>query len=126
MLKLYENIRLLRISHGWNQSELAEKVGYSDKSMISKIEKGAVDLSRSQIMKFAKVFGVTASVLLGDTDNPSPAAGPDLSDDEAELLKQYRLLGDEGQAMLLSRAEELIKLGYTRIEEAKKDAKASD
>lgn len=74
MLKLYENIRLLRISHGWNQSELAEKVGYSDKSMISKIEKGAVDLSRSQIMKFAKVFGVTASVLLGDTDNPSPAA----------------------------------------------------
>lgn len=77
----------------------------------------------------SKVLKCTPQYLMGwDTiaSFPSPAAGPDLSDDEAELLKQYRLLGDEGQAMLLSRAEELIKLGYTRIEEAKKDVKASD
>lgn len=122
MLQLYENIKLLRISHGWNQSELAEKVGYSDKSMISKIEKGAVDLSRSQIVKFATVFGVTASVLMGDT--LSPAAGPDLDPDEAKLLSDFRVLGDEGQAMLLSRAQELIKLGYTREEEAKKGVRS--
>jgi transcriptional regulator with XRE-family HTH domain len=122
MLQLYENIKLLRISHGWNQSELAEKVGYSDKSMISKIEKGAVDLSRSQIVKFATVFGVTASVLMGDT--LSPAAGTDLDPDEAKLLSDFRVLGDEGQAMLLSRAQELIKLGYTREEEAKKGVRS--
>ena len=46
MLKLYENIKENRVAKGWSQSELARRVGYSDKSMISKIEKGVVDLSR--------------------------------------------------------------------------------
>ncbi len=123
MLQLYENIKLLRISHGWNQSELAEKVGYSDKSMISKIEKGAVDLSRSQIVKFATVFGVTASVLMGDT--LSPAAGPDLDPDDQALLNKYHMLSDEGKGMLQNRVDELIALGKTVEEEAKKDRKAS-
>ena len=121
MLQLYENIKLLRISHGWNQSELAEKVGYSDKSMISKIEKGAVDLSRSQIVKFATVFGVTASVLMGDT--LSPAAGPDLDPDDQALLNKYHMLSDEGKGMLQNRADELIALGKTVEEEAKKDVR---
>ena len=123
MLQLYENIKLLRISHGWNQSELAEKVGYSDKSMISKIEKGAVALSRSQIVKFATVFGVTASVLMGDT--LSPAAGPDLDPDDQALLNKYHMLSDEGKGMLQNRVDELIALGKTVEEEAKKDRKAS-
>ena len=123
MLQLYENIKLLRISHGWNQSELEEKVGYSDKSMISKIEKGAVDLSRSQIVKFATVFGVTASVLMGDT--LSPAAGPDLDPDDQALLNKYHMLSDEGKGMLQNRVDELIALGKTVEEEAKKDRKAS-
>ena len=123
MLQLYENIKLLRISHGWNQSELAEKVGYSDKSMISKIEKGAVDLSRSQIVKFATVFGVTASVLMGDT--LSPAAGPDLDPDDQALLNKYHMLSDEGKGMRQNRVDELIALGKTVEEEAKKDRKAS-
>ena len=69
MLKLYENIKQRRIELGWTQSELAAKTGYSDKSMISRIEAGKVDLPQSKIMEFAKVLGVSASDLMGwDTD----------------------------------------------------------
>lgn len=65
MISLYKNIKKYRLENGWTQTELATKVGYSDKSMISKIEKGEIDLSQSQIWKFADVFGIPASELFG-------------------------------------------------------------
>lgn len=69
MLKLYENIKENRIAKGWSQSELARRVGYSDKSMISKIEKGVVDLSQSQIKKFADAFDVSMADLFGSVED---------------------------------------------------------
>lgn len=69
MISLYKNIKKYRLENGWTQTQLAEKVGYSDKSMISKIEKGEVDLSQSQIWKFADAFGITASELFGSIES---------------------------------------------------------
>lgn len=68
MLELYTNIKMKRLNNNWSQSELAKRVGYSDKSMISKIESGKVDLSQSQIQAFADVFGCTPSELMGWVD----------------------------------------------------------
>lgn len=65
MLTLYRNIKFFRTKNDWSQEELARRVGYSDKSMVSKIEKGKVDLPQSQIQKFAEVFGVSQSELMG-------------------------------------------------------------
>ena len=45
--------------------DLAEKLGYADKSMISKIEKGLVDLPQSKILAFAEVLKVTPGELMG-------------------------------------------------------------
>ena len=64
-MKLYSNIKMYRKKMGLNQEELAELVGYADKSMISKIENNEVDISHSQILKFAHVLGVPADVLMG-------------------------------------------------------------
>ena len=55
-MKLYENIRSKRLEYSWTQSDLAKRMGYSDKSMIAKIEAGKVDLSQSKIKAFADVF----------------------------------------------------------------------
>lgn len=66
MYDIYKNIRLLRKQKGWTQEELATRMGYTDRSMIAKIEAGKVDLARSKIFEFAKVFGVSASDLMGD------------------------------------------------------------
>ena len=35
------------------QDELAKAVGYKDRSMVTKIERGEVDLSQTKIAKFA-------------------------------------------------------------------------
>lgn len=65
MLDLYTNIKLKRLENGWTQSELAKKMGYSDKSMIAKIENGKVDLPQSKIKSFADVLGCSVSDLMG-------------------------------------------------------------
>lgn len=64
MLKLYENIKARRKQLKMTQFELASKTGYSDASMISKIERGEVDLSRSKIILFADVLGVDPADLI--------------------------------------------------------------
>lgn len=65
MLELYANIKKLRLERGWSQDELAKKTGYTNRSMISRIESGLIDLPQSQILKFAEVFGVPAGDLFG-------------------------------------------------------------
>ena len=66
MLELYQNIRKYRLAREWSQTELANRVGYADKSMISRIENGKVDLQLNQIKAFADVFGVTPGELMGN------------------------------------------------------------
>lgn len=65
MLKLYENIKARRKALDMTQAELALKTGYADKSTISRIEKGKVDLSQSKIEAFAKALRTTANDLMG-------------------------------------------------------------
>ena len=65
MEQIYKNIRIRRRELGLTQSELAEKLGYADKSMITKIEAGKVDLSRSKILVFATALNTTPSWLMG-------------------------------------------------------------
>ncbi|MBR2554752.1 MAG: helix-turn-helix transcriptional regulator [Aeriscardovia sp.] len=83
MLPLYKNIKMLRVSNGWDQELLAKKVGYADKSMISRIENGKVDLKQSQILVFASVFGVEPGMLFG-------GSAAIVSDFEHDLIIAYR------------------------------------
>lgn len=63
--ELYENIRKLRIEKGISQDELAQLTGYKDRSSITKIESGKVDLAQSKILLFAKALGTTPAELMG-------------------------------------------------------------
>lgn len=101
MRKWYENIKELRKQRGWNQSELARRVGYSDKSMISKIEKGSVDLPRSQIFKFANALNVTASEIMGDIDHDLVI--PQIDTSIGKNIKYFRLLNHMEQNDLANR-----------------------
>ena len=65
MLQLYKNIKNRRTELHLTQSELADKMGYADKSMIAKIEKGLVDLPQSKILSFAEALETTPSYLMG-------------------------------------------------------------
>lgn len=74
-METHENIKRLREERGLSQEVLAEKVGYSDRSSIAKIEAGKVDLSQSKIAAFAAVLNVTPAQLMGLTDASSIPPG---------------------------------------------------
>ena len=79
MHELYKNIRRYRKLKGWTQEELANKMGYKDRSIISKVESGQLDLSRSKVEDFAKVFDTSPAILMGWTE---------IEKDESNLQKQ--------------------------------------
>jgi len=104
MLELYKNIKKRRNELQMTQSELAEKMGYADKSMISRIEKGEIDLQQSKILAFAKILNMHPGDLMGyDSKNLSiKDTNFALSDLEKEIICKFRLL-DHGkrEAILL-------------------------
>lgn len=71
-METHENIKRLREKLGWSQEELAEKVGYTDRSSIAKIEAGKVDLQQSKIAAFAAALSVSPAQLMG-IDNTFPS-----------------------------------------------------
>ena len=62
---LYQNIKRLRKEKGISQAELANMVGYADKTMISHIENGKIDLTRSKIVEIANALNVAPGYLMG-------------------------------------------------------------
>lgn len=63
-MTMYERIRQLRLSAGMSQDDLARAMGYKDRSMITKIEAGKVDISQKKIIAFAKVLNTTPTYLI--------------------------------------------------------------
>lgn len=65
MDELYKNIKKYRIARQMSQDDLAKKAGYKNRSAITLIEKGAVDLPQSKIVAIAKALRVPPGALMG-------------------------------------------------------------
>lgn len=65
MNPLYTNIRNRRIELGMSQEELAQKMGYTSRSTIAKIEAGKNDIPQSKIQAFAIALNTTPGRLMG-------------------------------------------------------------
>jgi transcriptional regulator with XRE-family HTH domain len=89
---LYNIIRNRRIELNMTQTELAQKVGYTDKGMVSRVENGKVDLSQSQIIKFAEALDIDPGTLMGWND---------------VVIEKKEPLGDRGKEALLAYAKQL-------------------
>ena len=88
MLELYKNIKKRRLELGMTQSDLAEKLGYSDKSMIAKIENGKVDLAQSRILAFADALKMSPSDLMGWKDDDTDSEGYYTNPETARLAQE--------------------------------------
>lgn len=124
MINLYKNIKELRIQNHWTQEELAQRMGYTDRSMIAKIEAGKVDLARSKIIEFAKVFNVPPGDLMDEDgwEDYTPPADTQtyivprenitdtmiLTDKEKEIIIELRDLS-ESKRLFIERMLEFIK-----------------
>lgn len=110
-MTIYERIRQLRISAGMSQDELARTMGYKDRSMITKIESGKVDISQKKIMAFAQALNTTPSYLMGWTEEDPELEKyiRILAEDKAEqkLITLYRSLSLRGKNLMMERANEL-------------------
>lgn len=65
-----ENIKTLRSSNGWTQSELAKKLGIT-RSSVNAWEMGISVPSTSYIVELAQLFHVSTDFLLGLKQNAS-------------------------------------------------------
>ena len=96
METMYERIKRLRKAIDMTQTELASLMGYSDKSMIAKIEAGKVDLTQSKIVAAAKALRPTPSYLLdGDETAISESYIGELSEAEQRVIMAYRQASEE-------------------------------
>ena len=123
MLELYENIKKKRIEQNISQQELAERVGYRGKSMISQVENGLIDLPQSMILKFADALNCSALELMGweegwageEKDETAPVFKVSdrepvvLADDERGLIFMLRALDQKRRDTIMRLIDFLIK-----------------
>lgn len=79
-------LKQLRMEKGLTQSELAEMLGYSDKSAVAQIERDHFELNQEKIKQYAEIFNVSVLDIMGFE--------PDGSIEIEELSKIYMSLSE--------------------------------
>lgn len=119
---LGEKIKKFRKNKGMTQIELAEKVGYTNRSTITHIEKGLIDIPTEKLHLIAKALGVNISDLLED-NKPKINNDPyfiDTSFLNSEEQKELKSLLDMNNIMFMKNGglsendEKALKLAVTK------------
>lgn len=109
-------IREKREALGMTQEELAQKLGYRNKSTIAKIETGTNDIVQSKVIEFADALNTTAAYLMG-WDNETPQKKKDAEGDFEnqkttnadyklqKIIGYYNEMDDIGKNELVDQAE---------------------
>ena len=104
-----ENLRKLRQARGITQEELSEKLGYSSRSSINKIESGDRDMPRSKIEQAAKILGVSPLELFKNEPLEADSVLEVIVDDELRnMQEQYEKLNDKNKMRLAAYLQALI------------------
>lgn len=118
-------IRRRREELKMTQQELADKLGYKNKSSIAKIETGTNDIVQSKVVEFAKVLNTTVADLMGwdkaDNSFSGKEAPKEVYDKffnniekhhskRAEILDIYNQLSPENQQKTLSYSKNLLSI----------------
>ena len=101
-----KRIKLLRTNLGMSQNELADKMGYTSRTTISKIESGNIKVTTEDVVKFADELFSTVPYLMGwsdsenqsnkdttkilqDSNNDTPEKDSYYLDDDAREMAQF-------------------------------------
>lgn len=94
---------------GWSLQELADRMGYANKSTIARIESGKIDPPQSKVVKFAEVLGVSVAYLMNweeeATENPATMDG---ISEKRQALIDFAKSVPEDQAELILRVMRTI------------------
>lgn len=110
------NIRKRREELGMTQQELADKLGYSSKSTINKIENGTNDITQSKIKAFAKALNTTVPELMGWGDGVVKESSSQyyyLNDDAREYAQE--LFDNRELKLVMDASRKLSKKSLTDL-----------
>ena len=97
-----DNIRRLRIAHGYTQEKLGELLGVTAMA-VSQWENGRAVPRMGAIERMAQVFGVRKSAIVDEVTYTTITIAPD----EDELLSLYRRMDARARSDLLAIARSL-------------------
>ena len=80
-MKFGSLVKKIRLKHGLTQKELSDSLGYTHKSMISKIEKGESQMSYDKIVLFAEKYALNVNELFFE-----PSEDPNLENRDKKIL----------------------------------------
>jgi len=108
-----DNVRNIRKEKGMTQEELAQALGYKDRSSVNKIEKNVAQIPQETIQRLADVLGVPVAKLFADAEPVTPAISSDLMEflpflekaEEWQLESVRRILGMPQKKSLSSTQE---------------------
>lgn len=92
MVEFGRKVRYYRESIGMNQEELAMKLGYKDKSSITKVEKGVARVPAFKVMHFANALGVDVTDLITIEENPT-------AEEQLKVIKSNTIGNDSGEKL---------------------------
>ena len=99
------------------QSELADKVGYTSYTSITKVEKGKVDLSQSKIYAFAHALDTSVEYIMGWDEIPVDAY---MYNEKANQIQKKRMelhqMIDEAPEAQLNLLDILLNLSASQLE----------
>ena len=95
MADIGKRIKNRRKELGITQEELAQKLGYKNKSTIAKIENGTNDIVQSKVVEFAKALDTTVAALMGWDDAEQEPEQHYYLDDEAREMAEWMFTNPE-------------------------------
>lgn len=95
MADIGKRIKNRRKELGITQEELAQKLGYKNKSTIAKIENGTNDIVQSKVVEFAKALDTTVAALMGWDDTEPEQEQHYYLDDEAREMAEFMFTNPE-------------------------------
>lgn len=98
-----DNIKHRRIALGMSQEELAEKMGYTSRSSIAKIESGVNDIPQSKVAAFARALSCTTAELMGWIEKTTDDIDSVEKETVGERIRKGRKAKKLTQAELASR-----------------------
>lgn len=94
LIDIGNRIRSKREELGLSQEELKNKTGYSNRSMIARIERGDINITSSKIESIAKALDTTPAYIMGWDEEESE------NERMARFYYRYEELSDLEQAMV--------------------------
>lgn len=105
-MNIGDRIKKLRKEKGLTQTELAHKIGYKDKTALSKIERGLNSPYQSKIVALAEALDTTPTYLMGWDDYFVPNEND--AETHAWLIASYEQLNEDDKKTVISLINRLL------------------